>query len=474
MNILIVEDNETLREGMAQVLDKMGLTVRQAADGEQALQLLAHEAAAIVVTDYRMAGMDGIEVLQQVKKLSPATEVLLITAYGSIELAVRAMQAGAADFIAKPFSHEEFRLRIGRILDRIAREEKLSRLHDENSYLRHELEEAWNFGQLIGESHQMQELYRAITKVARTDSTVILYGESGTGKELAAHAIHKSSERAQHPFIRVHCGALAEGVLESELFGHEKGAFTGALRRKRGRFELAHTGTLFLDEIGDITPGTQVKLLRVLQEREFERVGGEETLTVDVRVIAATHRDLLGLVEQGKFRRDLYYRLHIIPIQLPPLRERGEDILLLARHFLQRICTGMGRPLLPLTPAAEAALRHYPWPGNVRELENVLERAVVLADSEVLDARDLPLAAAGASQSAGGGEAETLDQLLERIEKSTIERALAAAGGVKMEAARRLGIKTSALYYKLEKYGLMRDGESSGEAGTDPDTIQPG
>lgn len=471
MKILIVEDNETLREGMAQVLEKMSLQVVQAPDGETALQFLARDAAAIVVTDYRMAGMDGLELLQEVKKLAPATEVLLITAYGSIELAVRAMQLGAADFIAKPFSHEEFRLRIGRILDRIAREEKLSRLHDENSYLRQELEEACKFGQLIGESPQMQELYRAISKVARTDATVILYGESGTGKELVAHAIHKNSERAQHPFIRVHCGALAEGVLESELFGHEKGAFTGAVRRKRGRFELAHTGTLFLDEIGDITPGTQIKLLRVLQEREFERVGGEQTLTVDVRVIAATHRDLLGLVDQGKFRRDLYYRLHIIPIQLPPLRERGEDILLLARHFLQRICTEMGRPLLPLTPAAEAALRYYPWPGNVRELENVLERAVVLADGATLDARDLPLTAAGTPGPSGGGEPETLDQMLDRIEKQTIERAMAAANGVKMEAARRLGIKASALYYKLEKYGLMRDEEPPGGAGSDPKTF---
>ena len=469
MKILLVEDNETLREGMAQVLAKMDLEVLQAADGQTALHHLAGDNVAIVVTDYRMAGMDGLEVLQQVKKAAPATEVLLITAYGSIDLAVRAMQLGAADFIAKPFSHEEFRLRIGRILDRIAREEKLSRLHDENSYLRQELEAAGKFGQLIGESPQMQELYRAIAKVARSDSSVILYGESGTGKELAAHAIHKSSSRAQHPFIRVHCGALAEGVLESELFGHEKGSFTGAVRRKRGRFELAHTGTIFLDEIGDITPGTQIKLLRVLQEREFERVGGEQTLTVDVRVIAATHRDLLGLVEQGKFRRDLYYRLHIIPIQLPPLRERGEDILLLAHHFLQRICAELGRPLLPLTPAAEAALRQYSWPGNVRELENVLERAVVLAERELLDARDLPLTSAGVTPPPAGGEAETLDEMLERMEKAAIERAMAQANGVKMEAARRLGIKTSALYYKLEKYGLMREEDPAHDSGSAAD-----
>jgi two-component system response regulator HydG len=467
LKVLIVEDNETLREGMAQVLRKMGLEVAQAADGAAALRHLALEPTALVVTDYRMAGMDGIAVLQQVKKSAPATEVLIITAYGSIDLAVQAMQLGAADFIAKPFSHEEFKLRIGRILQKIEQDEKLSRLSDENSFLRQELEEACNFGQLIGDSPQMQELYRAITKVARTDSTVILYGESGTGKELAAHAIHKSSERAQHPFIRVHCGALAEGVLESELFGHEKGAFTGAVRRKRGRFELAHSGTLFLDEIGDITPGTQVKLLRVLQERQFERVGGEQTLTVDVRVIAATHRNLLELVEEGTFRRDLYYRLHIIPIQLPPLRERGEDIILLARHFLQRICSNMGRPLLPLTPDAEETLRHYTWPGNVRELENILERAVVLAEGEALDVRDLPVAAVQSTPAAPSAGAETLDEMLDRLEKAAIERAMTEARGVKMEAARRLGIKASALYYKLEKYGLVEGEEPVKEPSAD-------
>lgn len=454
MRILVVEDNETLREGMAQVLAKMGLEVVQAADGAAALAALERTPAGIVVTDYRMAGMDGLEVLRRVKKSAPATEVLIITAYGSIELAVEAMQLGAADFIAKPFSHEEFRLRINKILQKVEQEEQLSRLNDENSYLRQELEEARPMGDLIGESERMQELYRAIAKVARTDSTVMVYGESGTGKELVAHAIHQSSGRAGRPFIRVHCGALAEGVLESELFGHEKGSFTGATRRKRGRFELAHTGTIFLDEIGDITPGTQIKLLRVLQEREFERVGGEQTLSVDVRVIAATHRDLQGLVAEGKFRSDLYYRLHIIPLQLPPLRERGGDILLLADHFLRRIARMLGRPLLPLTPAARQLLEEYGWPGNVRELENVLERAAVLAEGEAIDARDLPIIPAAAAAAAPEMTTGSLDEKLDRIEKAEIQRAMAAARGVKMEAARLLGIKPSALYYKLEKHGL--------------------
>jgi two-component system, NtrC family, response regulator HydG len=455
VKILIVEDNETLREGMAQVLEKMKLEVLQAADGEAALVLLAQTPVSLVVTDYRMAGMDGLEVLSKVKKEAPGTEVLIITAYGSIELAVQAMQLGAADFITKPFSHEEFKLRVGKILQKIEQEERLSRLHDENCYLRQELEEACNFGQLIGESEQMRSLYRAITKVAKTDSTVIIYGESGTGKELVAHAIHNSSERAQHPFIRVHCGALAEGVLESELFGHEKGAFTGAIRRKRGRFELAHSGSIFLDEIGDISLGTQVKLLRVLQEREFERVGGEQTLTVDVRVIAATHRDLPALVEEGKFRKDLYYRLHIIPLNLPPLRDRGPDIVLLAHHFLERICQSLSRPLLPLTPAAEQALCSYSWPGNVRELENVLERAAVLAEGIAIDACDLPISTDGRAAASSLPQTQTLDEMLDRMEKAAIERAMAEAKGVKMEAARILGIKTSALYYKLEKHGLV-------------------
>ena len=452
MRILIIEDNETLREGMGQVLAKMGLTVDQASDGAAALALLETSPASLVITDYRMAGMDGLEVLRRIKKMAPATEVLIITAYGSIELAVQAMQLGAADFIAKPFSHEELKLRVGKILQKIEQEEKLSRLHDENTYLRQELEEACHIGELIGESAKMQELYRSIAKVAKTDSTVILYGESGTGKELVAHAIHAGSNRASHPFIRVHCGALAEGVLESELFGHEKGAFTGALRRKRGRFELAHSGTIFLDEIGDITPGTQVKLLRVLQEREFERVGGEQTLTVDVRVIAATHRDLPALVEEGKFRKDLYYRLHIIPLYLPPLRERGQDILLLAGHFLQRICRNLGRPLLTLTPSAEKVLLAYGWPGNVRELENILERATVLAEGEAIEDRDLPISMDHIP--AAADQAHTLDGMLDQMEKAAIERAMAQAHGVKMEAARILGIKTSALYYKLEKHGL--------------------
>jgi len=453
--VLIIEDNDTMREGMMQVAKKMGLDPAGAGDGPTALQETTRRSYPLVITDYRLPGMDGLEILKRLKEISPAAEVMMITAHGSIELAVEAMRAGAADFITKPFSHEEFKLRIQKILKKIDQEEKLNRLDAENDYLRGELEQQFNFGDIIGESPRMKELYRTIAKVARTDSSVIIYGESGTGKEMVARAIHKTSERSANPFIRVNCGALAEGVLESELFGHEKGAFTGALRRKHGRFELAHTGTIFLDEIGDIPLGTQVKLLRVLQEREFERVGGEQTLTVDVRVVAATHRDLKALVSEGRFREDLFYRLDIIPISLPPLRERPEDIPLLADHFLSRIGHSIGRVQMQLTAAAMDSLCCYWWPGNVRELENLLERAAVLADGDTIRSEDLPIS--GAIPPAIGPAAANgnLDHLLDQVEKTAIEKALAEAHGVKAKAARILGVKTSALYYKMEKYGLM-------------------
>ncbi len=453
MAVLVIEDNDTMRAGMVQVLEKMQLPVTEAASGMAGFQWLEQRPFRLVITDYRMSGMDGIEVLKKIKERWPQTEVMIITAYGSIELAVEAMQQGAADFITKPFSHDEFRLRVERILKKLEQDEALQQLQQENYYLRQEIDREYNFGEIIGKSAPMKALYQTIQKVARTDSSVIIYGESGTGKEMVARAIHKTSDRAQRPFIRVHCGALAEGVLESELFGHEKGSFTGALRRKHGRFELAHRGTIFLDEIGDIPPSIQIKLLRVLQEREFERVGGEQTLTVDVRVIAATHRDLKALVDEKIFREDLFYRLHIIPIYLPPLRERVEDIPLLAEHFIARIGARLGRPHLNLSEEAVQLLCKYPWPGNVRELENVLERAAVLADGERIEAADLPIDPTTTTTLTE--PPKTLDALLEQTEKQAIERAMQQAHGVKSRAAALLGVKTSALYYKLQKYGLI-------------------
>ncbi len=452
MQVLIIDDNETMREAMVQIISRQKFTVLQAADAESGLQELQKGFCDLVITDYRLPGMNGLEALKQIKALSPKTEVLVITAYGTIDLAVEAMHYGATDFITKPFSHEELKIRVKKIAEKIAGDQELERLSEENSYLRREIEQEYNFGDLIGETVCMKELYHTIAKVARTDSSVIIYGESGTGKEMVARAIHKNSERRAAPFIRVHCGALAEGVLESELFGHEKGAFTGALKRKHGRFELAHNGTIFLDEIGDISSSTQIKLLRVLQEREFERVGGEETLTVNVRVIAATHRDLQEFVRDGRFREDLYYRLHIIPIFLPALRQRRDDIPLLTDHFMQRIAAQLGRPNLVLDAQAAALLQNYSWPGNVRELENVLERAAVLADADVVSISDLPILNQRASSVMDRNL--PLDDLLAQVEKQAIERALQQANHVKMEAARILGIKTSTLYYKIEKYGL--------------------
>ncbi|MDZ7402221.1 MAG: sigma-54 dependent transcriptional regulator [candidate division KSB1 bacterium] len=457
--ILVIEDNDTMREGMVAIIGKMGHECDAVSSGQAGLALSEKKAFDLIVTDYRMEGMDGLEVLKQSKLKAPGTEVLIITAYGTIELAVEAMKLGAVDFITKPFSHDEFKLKIERILERIQERKELARISDENIYLRDELEEQFNYGEIIGKSRAMQEVYRTIEKVAATDSSVLIYGESGTGKELVARAIHKLSPRKDKPFIRVNCGALVENLLESELFGHEKGAFTGAMKRKKGRFELAHQGSIFLDEIGDISPNMQLKLLRVLQEKEFERVGSEETIQVDVRILAATNKNLSELVQQGKFREDLYYRLHIIPIYLPPLRERKEDIPLLVQHFIKQLAAELKKPAQAITDAAMEKLINYPWPGNVRELENVIERAIVLSDKAVIDAADLPILPATGAERLPGDLLDRfgykLNETLAAVEKQLIEKAMNETQGNKNQAAKLLGIGTSLLYYKLEKYGII-------------------
>ncbi len=456
--ILIIEDNDTMREAMAAIIGKMKYKFDSAKNGHDGLQFCEKSAYDLVVTDYKMEGIDGLEVLKQVKEKYPSIEVLIITAYGTIELAVEAMKLGAIDFITKPFSHEEFKLKIERILERIKEKKEFARLSDENIYLRDELEEQFNFGEIIGKSKSMQEVYRTLEKVAPTDSSVLIYGESGTGKELIARAIHKLSPRKDKPFIRVNCGALVETLLESELFGHEKGAFTGALKRKKGRFELAHLGSIFLDEIGDISANMQLKLLRVLQEKEFERVGSEETIRVDVRIMAATNKNLSELVQQGKFREDLYYRLHIIPIYLPPLREKNEDIPLLVNHFLNKLTNELNKPAKQISDSAMQKLLSYHWPGNIRELENVLERAVVLCDREFIDIKDLPLLNSATSEKLPSDVLDrfrlNLNDTLATIEKQLIERAMNETAGNKSQAAKLLGIQTSLLYYKLEKFGI--------------------
>ncbi len=452
--ILVVEDNDTLREGMTAVLEKEGYDVRAESDGAAALRVFEERPADLVITDFRMAGMDGLALLGRIKGLRPETEVMMVTAFGTVDLAVEAMKAGAWDFLPKPFSGDALKLKADRVFRIVSERRAASRLADENLYLRDEFVGRVGENGIVGRSDRMRAVFADIRKIASSDSSVLIFGESGTGKELVARAVHERSGRSAGPFIRVACGALAEGILESELFGHEKGAFTGAIRQKRGRFELADGGTLFLDEIGDITPSTQVKLLRVLQEREFERVGGEETIRVDVRIIAATHRDLQADVKAGRFREDLYYRLHILPVRLPPLRERREDIRLLADHFIRRMSSQMRKPGVTLSDEGIRILECYDWPGNVRELENVLERALVLSDDDRIGSENLSFLSVKPEGMDVAKDGMDLDATLEAVEKRLLEKAMTLSGGVKARAAKLLNIKESALYYKLEKYGI--------------------
>ncbi|HID94752.1 MAG TPA: sigma-54-dependent Fis family transcriptional regulator [Candidatus Latescibacteria bacterium] len=456
--ILVIEDNETMRDGISQTLRNMGHEVIAVSGGPEGIKVCQNGGVDLVITDYKMQGMDGMQVLEQAKAIDGDIDVIMITAYGTIDLAVEAMKKGASDFVTKPFSPDELKIRVEKVLQfRQARQES-RKLDEEVRYLRHQIDTLYNFGELVGSSERMRKVFERIKKVASSDSSVLIYGESGTGKELVARAIHSYSNRSKGPFVKVNCAALAEGILESELFGHEKGAFTGAIRRKKGKFELADGGSIFLDEIGDVPPTTQMRLLRVLQEREFDRVGGEETIKVDVRVIAATNKDLPAMVRGGKFREDLFYRLNVIPIELPPLRERKEDISELVHHFLKKKCTELGKRVLKIDPKAMEILMGYDWPGNVRELENVMERAIVLCDTDRIGANDLPVLVRNLEREhilKLPDKDLPLTEMLEDLERQLIERAFEKAKGVKTKAAKILGIKTSALYYKLEKYGMI-------------------
>jgi two-component system response regulator HydG len=480
-DILIIDDHDSVREGLELLLRRRGHRTRSAESGSRGLELLREQPADLVITDLKMARMDGLQVLARVKEHTPETEVMVITAHGTIEKVVEAMKLGAADFLTKPFSSEEFGVKVDRLMEARAERVRLQRenqaLRVENTYLREEARA--RYGEIVGESRPMQEVFRWIDRVARSDSTVMVYGESGTGKELVARAIHAGSPRRDGPFIRVNCGALNENLLDSELFGHEKGAFTGAERQRRGRFELAHGGTLFLDEIATVPHTTQVRLLRVLQERELERVGGEETIEVDVRIIAATNARPEELKDAGGFREDLFYRLHVVPLLIPPLRERKEDIPLLVGHFIEKLRERTASPVRTATGEALRILACHDWPGNVRELENVIERALVMAEGEELDAGDIPILAGSgvatlntrksrgngvshaANGASGSGEGDglpsdglDLTRAVEGMEERLLRQALERADGVKAEAARLLGLKPSALYYKLEKYGI--------------------
>jgi two-component system response regulator HydG len=457
--ILVVDDNETMRSGIALVVERMQHTAIPASSGEEALARFNEGEVDLVITDYRMAEIDGLQLLNAVRQDHPETDVMIITAHGTIEIAVDAMRQGAVDFISKPFPPDALRLKIDRVLGHRAERRERQRLDEENRYLREEI--GGRYGEIVGQSQVIMAVLATVDKVSAADSSVLIYGESGTGKELVARAVHNQSSRAPRPFVKVNCGSLPRDLVESELFGHEKGSFTGAVRQKKGKFELAEGGTIFLDEIGDIPSETQVNLLRILQEKEFDRVGGERTLVADVRVVAATNRPLKQMVAEGTFREDLYYRLDVIPIQLPPLRERIDDIPLLVEHFLDKKSREMNLRLRRLTEGAMAALQAYPWPGNVRELENIIERTLVMVEGDTVGAEDLPLAAgdtaaepAPTADAGSPGNGLELNERLERLEKELITKAMKDAAGVKTHAADILGIKPSALYYKLDKYGV--------------------
>jgi two-component system response regulator HydG len=461
-NILIIEDNDTMREALKQAIKKMGSNPICAENGIDGVNLFSKLKCDFVITDLKMDNMDGIQVLEKIKELDQDAIVMLITGYGTIDTAVSAMKKGAFDFITKPFSNDVLRVKVEQALRVKKLGDENIRLKELNQIFRENEDEKYNFNEIIGNSPSLLNILEVIKKVSQTDSAVLITGESGVGKELIARAIHFNSQRKDKPFIKVNCGALAEGVLESELFGHEKGSFTGAIRKKIGRFELADTGTIFLDEVGDFTPNIQIKMLRVLQEKEFERVGGAQTVKVNVRIISATNKDLYKEIKEGRFREDLFYRLHIVPIHVTPLRERQDDIQTLAQFFINKLNKSIGKNITGFTSRAISVLKKYPWPGNVRELENIVEQAYVLTVHKEIDVEDLPMFIQDSQThdfARFSDNNEDLTTILERIEKNLIERALRKANGVKTETARILGLKTSALYYKLEKYGFITQAE---------------
>jgi two-component system response regulator HydG len=463
--ILVADDHDALRDGMVLALSRLGHEVAAVKGGAEALAAYRKRPADVVVTDLRMIPVDGIQVVRQLRADDPDATVLVVSAHGTIATAVDAMREGAIDFLEKPFSPEVLRARVEKAVE-IARERRGARADRARAeVLDQDREREHDPHGMVGRSEPMRRVLEQIRKVAATDATVLVLGESGTGKELVARALHQGGARRDRPFVSISCAAIPEGLLESELFGHERGAFTGAVRRKLGRFELAHQGTLFLDEVGELPPAVQVKLLRVLQERRFERVGGEEQIDVDVRLVSATNRDLGRLAAEGRFREDLYYRLNVVPIGLPPLRDRPGDVEELARTFLARSAPRLGRRVTGFTPAALELLTRHRWPGNVRELENVVEQALVFADGPEVRAEDLPEGLRRATPAPAlpvpTGD-RGLTEVLEDLERQLILAAYERARGVKAETARLLGIKPSALYYKLEKYGIARPGDEDG------------
>ncbi len=444
--ILVVEDEDKLRRVLELQLKSAGFDVLQAGTAEDALRFC--DQADLILTDLKLPGMDGLELLTRLRGQSSRTPVIVMTAFGTIENAVQAMKSGATDFLPKPFSLDHMMTVVNKALE-------LRTLRDENQQLREELGARYQFDNIVGRSPAMREVFSTVIRVAPTRATVLLAGESGVGKDMIARAIHHHSPRAEKPFVKINCTSIPENLMESELFGYEKGAFTGANISKPGKFEQADTGTVFLDEIGDVPNSIQVKLLRVLQEREFERLGSNKTRHIDVRVLAATNVDLRAALEQGTFREDLYYRLNVMPISIPSLRERKEDIPYLAEHFIKKLAKDLGSPVTGISDGAIERLVQYYWPGNVRELENVLERSMVLASNPVLQPEDIRLDMQLRSKVQTASEHFLPEGMtLDEYEKSIIKEALKRASGNKSQAARLLGLTRNALRYRLTQMGM--------------------
>jgi len=461
--ILIAEDEDRLRRLFAMLLSNAGYKMSLAEDGLQAWELFEKTRPDVVLTDLRMPNLDGMALLERIKQASPETPVIVITAYGAIESAVEAMKAGAADYLTKPVEEEQLKLAIQKALE-------WREIVSENLRLRAEKKRQYDFPNIVARSEAMKDLLKLAAQVAQSDATVLIYGESGTGKELIARAIHLNSPRSRGPFEPVNCAAIPDNLLESELFGYERGAFTGAVEAKPGLFELASSGTLFLDEIGDMAFALQAKVLRALEERTFKRLGGSKTIQTHTRFVAATNRNIPEMVRAGQFREDLFYRLSVFPLEIQPLRERPEDILPLARHFLERFCRQMGKPTPEIAPEAEKMLLRHPWPGNVRELQNAIERAVILLDGPTLTAEILG-GRSGSPDALMGGPLGRREEFrlpqegfnLEEHVRSLVDQALTRCKDNKSAAAKMLGISRATLRYRIEKYGLGRDGEAQAD-----------
>lgn len=442
--ILIVDDEHSVRTSLSKWFLEDGYTTEVAENGTEAIRRLQEHEFDLALIDIKMPGMDGITLQKKIKEVASQTIIIIMTAYASVDTAVEALKLGAYDYITKPFDPDDLSRLVKNAL-------KQKVLEEENIQLKEKITELNLFGEIIGESEEIKRVLSLVQMVAETDSTVLIRGESGTGKELIARAIHSQSKQRFFPIVAVNCGSIPETLLESELFGHEKGAFTGAQYRRKGKIELANNGTLFLDEIGDITPKMQVDLLRVLETKRFTRLGGTEEIQVEFRLICATNKNLEKLVEQEKFREDLYYRINVFSMNVPPLRERRADILLLARHFIEKYARAMNKPIKTIAPEAETRLLSYPWPGNVRELENAIERAMVVGKKSTIQIEDLPFQNENRLTSTYSSALT-----LEDIEKEHIQRILKETGGNVSRAAKLLGIDRVTLYSKIKKYGILR------------------